>query len=519
MPFVKEVSPLNKRKFFLQGAALTAVSLFLRVLSMGYRSFLSQRIGAQGMGLYQLIFSIFLLAVTLSTSGISLAVTRMVTAAITRGRRNTLGSLVGRCFAFCLCLSLSISALLFFASDWAAARFLGDPAAASCLRILGLGLPFMSVCTCMKGYFLAVEESLSTAFADTLEQLLTIGATAALFWRFAPKSIEQACFWAMAASTLGEMCSCTVSWIKYRQSLARNGRLPREKSSGVLRGLAHIALPCTLSSAARSALNTGENLLIPRQLRSFGLNYQASLSQYGLLQGMAMPVLYFPSSFLTSFASLLIPKISGEREQDHKNAVAHITGLALQAALAFGLFFAGLFLFFGEDWGAAFYKSESAGVYLRVLSPIVPLIYLDVVVDSLLKGMDQQFNSMLYNCSDSAIRVILVLLLLPVFGMESYIAILFFSTIFNAALSLHRLLRVTQVRLSLPRQVLFPLGLALAAGWLGRMALGETARSLPLLRIGLETGLCGSIFCLGYFSPRLLKARKKPERRARHSSS
>ena len=72
---------MTKQKFFLQGAVLTLVSLFLRITNMGYRSYLSQHIGSEGMGLYQLILSIFMLTVTLSTSGISLAVTRMVTAA------------------------------------------------------------------------------------------------------------------------------------------------------------------------------------------------------------------------------------------------------------------------------------------------------------------------------------------------------------------------------------------------------------------------------------------------------
>ena len=103
----------SKRKFFIQGTVLTAVSLFLRVTNMGYRSYLSQKIGPSGMGLYQLILSVFLLAVTLSTSGISLAVTRMVSAAIAAGRRETLRSLVARCFPFCLALSMGMALLLF----------------------------------------------------------------------------------------------------------------------------------------------------------------------------------------------------------------------------------------------------------------------------------------------------------------------------------------------------------------------------------------------------------------------
>ena len=243
---------MTKRKFLLQGAILTAVSLFLRVTNMGYRSFLSQKMGSAGMGLYQLIFSIFMLTVTLSTSGISLAVTRMVSAAIAAGRREVIRSTVARCFGFCLSISLSIAALLFLLAKPAATVLLGTPQAAPCLRILGVGLPFMSLCTCMKGYFLAVDESLSTAFSDTVEQLLTIGATYCLFWRFAPQSLEAACFAAMLSSTLGEMSSFVCGWAAYRRSLKRNTPKHRKQASGVLHGLSHIALPCTLSSAAEA---------------------------------------------------------------------------------------------------------------------------------------------------------------------------------------------------------------------------------------------------------------------------
>lgn len=503
---------MTKRKFFVQGAILTTVSLFLRITNMGYRSYLSQKIGSAGMGLYQLIFSVFMLTVTLSTSGISLAVTRMVSAAIAANRREVIRSTVAKCFAFCFSISFTIALGLFFLSDFAAAQFLGNPKAAPCLQILGVGLPFMSLCTCMKGYFLAVDESLSTAASDTLEQILTILATVYLFWRFAPQSIEKACLAAMVSSTLGEAVSFLVSWTAYRHSLKKNTPKQKKKSAGVLHGLSHIALPCTLSSAAKSLLNTGENLLIPRELQKYGLSYSASLSQYGLLQGMAMPMLYFPSSFLTSFASLLIPKIAKEREMEHWQAVAYISGKAVRWALAFGLFFSAVFLVFGDKWGLAFYHSENAGAYLKVLAPIVPLIYLDVVVDSLLKGMDEQLNSMKYNFSDSLIRVTLVLCFLRFFGMESYVGILFFSTIFNAALSLHRLLKVTRLQLSFFRHAFLPLTWAAVCAFLVKKILSPFSFSIPLWEIGVQTLLSGLFFTGGY----LLASRNTANRKVWH---
>ena len=503
---------MTKRKFLLQGAVLTAVSLFLRVTNMGYRSFLSQKMGSAGMGLYQLIFSIFMLTVTLSTSGISLAVTRMVSAAIATGRREVIRSTVARCFGFCLTISLSIATLLFLLAKPAATVLLGTPQAAPCLRILGVGLPFMSLCTCMKGYFLAVDESLSTAFSDTVEQLLTMGVTFYLFWRFAPQSLEAACFAAMLSSTLGEMSSFVCGWTAYRRSLKRNTPKHRKQASGVLQGLSHIALPCTLSSAARSALNTGENLLIPKELQRYGLGYSSALSQYGLLSGMAMPMLYFPSSLLSSFASLLIPKIAKEREQDHRRAVAHITGKAVGLALAFGMFFSGVFLAFGDSWGMAFYNSNAAGTYLRVLAPLAPLIYLDVVVDSILKGLDEQFNSMKYNFADSLLRVTLVLCLMRFFGMESYVGILFFSTIFNASLSLHRLLKVTQVRLSLMGNVMLPLACAVLSVLGGKALLSCTGIVQPLWASAVGTAFSAALFAGLYTGSSRLwqRAKKKP---------
>ena len=191
---------------------------------------------------------------------------------------------------------------------------------------------------------------------------------------------------------------------------------------------------------------------------------------------------------------MLIPKIAKEREQDHRRAVAHITGKAVRLALAFGMFFSGVFLLFGDSWGMAFYHSGDAGAYLRVLAPLAPLVYLDVVVDSLLKGLDEQFNSMKYNFADSFLRVVLVLCLLRFFGMESYVCILFFSTIFNAALSLHRLLKVAQVRLSLLWHVALPLGCAALAVTAGKAALQGMAFSQPLWEAAAATGVSAALF-------------------------
>ncbi len=128
----------------------------------------------------------------------------------------------------------------------------------------------------------------------------------------------------------------------------------------------------------------------------------------------------------------------------------------------------------------------------------MPLIYLDVVVDSLLKGLDEQFNSMKYNFADSFLRVTLVLLLLNRLGMESYVGILFFSTIFNAALSLRRLMKVSALRLS-PRHIALPLLWAGVCVLAGRWVLGLLPLEFPFARVAFQCLLCGGLFAAGYW--------------------
>ena len=90
------------------------------------------------------------------------------------------------------------------------------------------------------------------------------------------------------------------------------------------------------------------------------------------------------------------------------------------------------------------------------MAPIVPLMYLDSIVDGMLKGLDQQVSTLKYNFSDSLLRVLFIAVLLPVFGMKAYVFVLFFSEIFNASLSIHRLLKVTDLTVDVVDWVLLP---------------------------------------------------------------
>lgn len=447
---------MKKRLFFINAVILMLSSFLLRFLNIGFRIFLSNRIGAAGMGLYQLIFSVFMTAITISTSGISLAVTRITSEAVGKGEMGTIPSAIRKCALCGLSVSLSVAAVLYFLSEPIAVHLLGDARAAPALRILAPGLPFMALCACFKGYFLAIRKAMHSAIGELLEQIVTVGIPVLLFLYAAPDGLENAAKAIMFGSTLGEAASFLYTALCYKIHLVRK-KFRRQKSQGILRAMAHIALPSALASTIRTVLNTAENLLIPFGLRRSGMDTALSMERYGILQGMSMPMLAFPSSFLLPFSTLLVPEISEARARGAVGAVAHTASRALQMALIFSILVAGIFWGFAPDFGEIFYHSAEAGAYLRILAPLIPLLYLDAVVDGILKGLDEQLRSLEYNLIDSALRVALIYLLLPVFGLKGYLAILFFSTILNASLSLGRLLKVSKVEISLKNWVAKPL--------------------------------------------------------------
>jgi len=456
---------MKKRAFLKNAVILTVTMLLLRTTNIGYRVYLSDKIGTAGMGLFQLILSVFILAITISTSGISLVVTRLVAEAVATGKSSCTKSIIRKCMAFSLTLSVLATVGMYFSADFLAANFLGDCRAALPLKILAPGLPFMAVCACLRGYFLAIRDMMKPASADMLEQFVTIGIVAALFVYFSPQGLENACCAIMLGSTAGELLSCGYTFLLYKISI-RKLKCTKIKSSGiqstgiqstgVLGKIIHIGLPVTFSSTLRSILSTAENLLIPIGFKKNGATAENSLSQYGMIQGMVMPILFFPSAFLAAFSSLLIPEMAEANAAGKRQTIGRTTSRAIQLTLLFSIFIASVFIAFSKDLGLAFYKNEQAGVILRILAPLVPLMYLDSVVDGILKGLDQQLSSLKYNFSDSVLRVLLIYFAVPFAGTKGYIFVLFFSTIFNATLSINRLIKVSKVQVQLRSWVFKP---------------------------------------------------------------
>ena len=162
-----------------------------------------------------------------------------------------------------------------------------------------------------------------------------------------------------------------------------------------------------------------------------------------------------PAALLNSFSSLIVPEVAERHVRER--SVAHLIERMFSLNLFCSLGICGALFAFANEIGAALSPNPDVGVYIRLLAPVIPIMYLDTAVDCMLKGMDEQLSVMRYNVVDAALSMALVYILLPIMGIKGYILVICLSEVFNFSLSLGRLIKVTKFELDLTERVVKPI--------------------------------------------------------------
>lgn len=452
-----------KKTIFIKNAAiLTASSLILRFAGIMFKVWLAAKIGAEGIGLYQLIFSVYVLISTFASVGICTAVTRLISEEAALGRKNGIKKILSRSVGLILIIAFVSLVVIFFGADFISLKFLSDPRAALSLKILGFSLPFMAVSSCFKGYFIALRNATPPATASIIEQAVRIILIILIINRIENLSVETACGSVLLGDTIAEAVSALYIFVLYLLSLRKLNNLtgrPRPPYP-IVKQLIRISSPITLGRYLNSGLRTIENLLVPKTLAKYDAS-SSGLTQFGMIKGMALPLLFFPSALLNSISTLLIPEISEASVCGKKQSLKTSVERTINITLLVGIIFGSIFLVLGKKIGILIYKDTDVGFLISVLAPIVPLMYLDSICDGILKGLDAQMFCFRNSICDSSIRILLICLLLHKFGLNAFIGIMYFSNFLTCFLNVGKLLKLSQAKINILSGVLLPLVTAL----------------------------------------------------------
>ena len=494
------------RRFLKNGVCLALAALLMRTVSVSFGAYVSEKIGASGMGLYSLIMSVYTLAVTFATSGVQLATTRLVSEAIGRGEEGGARAALRLALRYAVICGALAAAVPFLGASFFGGVLLGDTRTVPSLRLLSVALIPIALSSVFSGYFTAVRRPSRAAGISVLEQAIRILLTVYLLTALLPGGLTYACLALVGGSALAEILSAVFLGVLYlldRRMLARDRSKPLP-----VRSFLCITAPIAASSYIRSGLVSAEHILIPRALTRGGRGREEALAAYGTLSGMSLPIALYPMAALSAFAGLLVPEFAERAAVGRVEENRRLCERTLMLSLWFGVGVGGILAAFAVPLAEAVYGRADAGFYLALLSPIIPVMYLDHVTDVMLKGLGRQVYAMGVNILDSIGSILLVLILLPRYGAVGYVLVIALAEIFNFACSITGLYRVLPFRFPLCRAVLFPAAAVLSAVTLARRLI--TPSGLLTMILGLV--LSAVLYLLVLFSLSLADSRLKKKK-------
>ena len=463
---LRGVFALSKLKEFAVNAGiLTATSLSLGAAGVLYNAWLARNLGTAGTGLFSLMMAVYRLMVTFACSGSGLAATRLVAEESAAGNGGEAARAMKHTLWYSLFFGVLGGVILFACGNFAAEMLVHDIRAAKPFRVLSFSLPFVGVSAAFTGYFTAVTRVAPSSAAQVFEQLSQMAFTMFVFAMLKPENLSTACVLVAAGSTVSEALAFLLHgwlYLRDRKKYPLCGVKTPQKA-GMTGRVLGIALPVGASAVLRSALSTVKHLLVPVSLMKSGLDKEAALSQYGIVGGMVLPVLLFPCAFLLGFSNLLVPEIARCRTLGLKERINSVMERVFRMTLMFSVGVAAALWCFAESFAALLYNEPAAASAIRALAPIVTVMYLDSAVDGILKGLGEQVAVVRYNVYDTALCVLMVYTLVPVFGPAGYLATIAVSEVFNMSLSAARLVYVTGFRVHMGRWTLLPVAAAAAS--------------------------------------------------------
>ncbi|MGN0342101.1 MAG: oligosaccharide flippase family protein [Roseburia sp.] len=407
---------------------LTITGLLSKVIGFFFKIFLSRTIGAEGMGIYQLIFPIYAMGIAFSASGIQTAISRNVAAASGQtGLKKPIQYLYAG-----LCLSLVMSLLacipIYCFSDQLAATILDEPRCSALLRIVTYALPFACIHSCINGYYYGQKKTAIPAVTQLAEQSVRVFSIYLLVKIYAQKQMAPTPAMAVWGIVCGEFASMLISL-----TCLRLEKLCREFFTA-LRQVAVFAAPLTANHVTYHAFSSVESIMIPLQLKAFGYSDSEALSVFGILTGMAIPMILFPSALTNSVSVLLMPTISEAVAKKDLRLVRIATRKTITYCLLLGFACTGFFLITGSFIGQYVFHNTLAGNFIRILSWICPFLYLSQTLASILHGLGKPGTAFCINLGGCALRILCIFFLIPAYGIRSYLYAMLASHLLVAGL-------------------------------------------------------------------------------------
>lgn len=487
---------MQQKNVLIKGTLiLTIAGLLSRVLGFYNRIFLSQFIGAKEVGIYQLIFPIYALSFSICCQGIQTAISKMTATYSSSDHQKYPQCILMIGTAMALFVSLILAALLFTYSDLISLYVLKEESCSICLKLASFAIPFVAVKSCYIGYSYGKKQSFLPASTQLMEQIIRVGSIYLMSISFYKDKTATASA-AVLGMVLGEILSSfyllLVHFIQTRKDhcLAALPAPKRQLAAALIKD----SIPLTSNRLALTLFQSTETILIPTALCQFYGSQELSLEIYGILTGMALPFLLFPSAITNSLSVMLLPTIAEAKASGQKGMIEKSVSKSIQYCLLIGILCAFLFLFYGKSLGNVIFHNKLAGEFMLMLCCLCPFIYVTSALSSILNGLGQTKRTLLHNIISLSVRILFILFVVPLYGLKGYLWALLLGDLILILLDTHYIRKETAINFNVYDCIVKPVLLAMICGGISLL---PSTSSQGYTGIFLHCGLYLGLFIAG----------------------
>ena len=420
-PVSKRLSP-RKMAFITGTLLLTSTGFICRILGFFYRIFMSRTIGAEGLGIYNMVHPIFSICFAVCAGSIQTALSQYVAANQTRGRAVFRTGLV-----IAMGMSFLLAWVIYGNAGFLAEKLLLEPRCAPYLPVMAVSVPFAALHACINGYYYGMQKARVPAFSQVAEQVIRMGAVflIASIWLESGRQISVSL--AVYGHLIGEMASavftvfCLGFFPPCKDGDSRRAPAIPLSFGATAAPLMALALPLMGNRLILNVLGSAEAIWIPNKLMSSGLTNSEALSVYGVLTSMALPFILFPSAITNSMAVLLLPTVAEAQADGNEARISSMISMSLRYSCYMGVLCIGIFTIFGNQLGVSVFHDQNAGTYITILSWLCPFMYLATTMGSILNGLGRTSSTFFQNVFAMVIRLAFVLFAIPRYGILGYL--------------------------------------------------------------------------------------------------
>ena len=478
------ISTITNNKIIKGTFILTFSSFVSRIIGFLFRIFLTGKIGAEALGIIQLIFPIQIICCSICGFGFENAISKLTAESnVYKDKSKNTYFINGVVISFIL--SLIVMFFTFSFSELISNRYILEPRCNVLLKIMSLSIPISSIHYCVYGYYLGHRNTKIPAISQIIEQIVRVISILIFIFIAEFYNYKITPSFVITGTVIGETAATIYCMFKLKAS--KVSLKPDDISRKKIKTVLSLSTPLSLNRLLSSLLQSFQNILIPNMLIIYGLTSSEALSVYGIVTGLVIPLVFFPGAIIQSFSLMILPTISEANSKKNDKKIFLATSKSIELCLIFGIFCSAIFYNYGNLIGELLLNSNEAGKYISLLGFVCPFIYISSTLSSIINGLGHTGMTFIINTITSVLQIFLIITVIPKYGVYGFIDAFLIGNLINSII----LFIYTKTKIKISASIIYTLVISIVV----TLFISNFA-NLVLSGVGNEIVKVGCHFCI-----------------------